>query len=159
MIDPYDRAQPDTPLPRLRNGINIGKKGSKIMEQMHFTLRYVCQELGISPKTVRKYIDEGLVEPSDFLSGQPLFDQTAFERLAKIRRLRRDLGINIAGIDIILRLLERVEELNEEIGRLKDLAATTNRVSIRTSGGVFDQYPAPTCIIGGEICKIEVIEE
>ncbi len=144
---------------RLKAYGKYSKEWLATMDRMHFTLRYVCQELGISPKTVRKYIEEGLVEPQDFLSGQPLFDRSAFERLAKIRRLRRDLGINIAGIDIILRLLERVEELNDEIGRLKGQVAAAHGRNLPAYGGIFDQHPAPTCIIGGEIRKIEVIEE
>lgn len=129
------------------------------MDRMHFTLGYVCRELGVSPKTVKNYMAEGLVEPLDFLSGQPVFDKTAFERLEKIMRLRRDLGINIAGIDIILRLLERIERLNEEIGRLKDQVAGARAGSMPAYGGIFDQHPAPTCIIDGKICKIEVIED
>jgi len=83
-----------------------------------YSLKYVCKYIGLSPKTVRKYVSEGLVEVCSQSSNEILFDEKALERLQKIRRLREDLGINLAGIDVILRLLKRIEDLQEEIYRL-----------------------------------------
>lgn len=82
-----------------------------------YTFNYVCARCGISPKTLRRYIKEGLISPTYTEEGTVVFDEVVLERLEIIRRLRCDLGVNIAGIDIILRLISRIRELQDELDR------------------------------------------
>jgi len=76
-----------------------------------YSFSYVCTRCGISPNTLRRYIREGLISPIYTDQGHTAFDQVTIERLEIIKRLRCELGVNLAGIDIILRLTARIREL------------------------------------------------
>ncbi len=69
----------------------------------------VARELHISVRTLRRYEAFGLVQPVQ-AGGQWLYRAEDLARLRKIRRLTEDLGVNLAGVEIILHLLERLEE-------------------------------------------------
>jgi hypothetical protein len=72
----------------------------------------------VHPGMLDRMIEWGLVVPAE---SQPvmLFLETAVPRIWKIMRLRRDLGINWAGIGVVLDLLDQIEELEREIDRLR----------------------------------------
>ena len=82
------------------------------------TLHEVSRLVDLHPEMVLRLVDLGLVDPE---VGEPewLFQDTAVPRIWKIRRLHRDLGINWAGIGVVLDLLERIEELEREIAWLR----------------------------------------
>ncbi len=85
---------------------------------IYYEMKVVAEKIGLSPKTIRLWIREGLVEPQK--RGQRyLFAEEDLQKLLLIRRLRDDLGVNLAGIDIILQLLDRLRELQEELDRLR----------------------------------------
>jgi DNA-binding transcriptional MerR regulator len=62
---------------------------------------------------LRRYIRIGLVRPSQ-LEGGPQFDDVEMARLRRIRRLADDLGLNSAAIEIVLRLIDQIEALQQE---------------------------------------------
>jgi DNA-binding transcriptional MerR regulator len=64
---------------------------------------------------MQQYVDYGLMEPLPHAGVQPLFDAAGVARLQRIERLRRDLGINLAGIAVILDLLDRLTALQREV--------------------------------------------
>ncbi len=85
---------------------------------IYYELRVVAKKIGLSPRTLKVWIEEGLIEPRR--EGRKiLFAEDDLKRLFTIRRLRDDLGVNLAGIDIILQLLDRLAEMQAEINRLK----------------------------------------
>ncbi len=85
---------------------------------IYYELRVVAKKIGLSPRTLKVWIEEGLIEPRR--EGRKiLFAEDDLKRLLTIRRLRDDLGVNLAGIDIILQLLDRLAKLQAEIDRLK----------------------------------------
>jgi len=61
---------------------------------------------GLSPSRVRRLVRAGLVEPAVVDRGRPFFGPIQLARFRKIRRLTTDLGVNLAGVEIILRLTE-----------------------------------------------------
>jgi MerR family transcriptional regulator/heat shock protein HspR len=69
----------------------------------------VARQLHVSLRTLRRYEAFGLVQPVR-AGGQLLYRAEDLARLRKIRRLTEDLGVNLAGVEIILRLIERLEE-------------------------------------------------
>jgi hypothetical protein len=64
----------------------------------------LAREAGVHPEVVRRFVRLGLLEP-------PPFPRDAAARLARARRLRRDLGLNYAGAVLACELLARIEEL------------------------------------------------
>jgi len=91
---------------------------TRVPSQEMLTLDDLSRLVDLHPEMVLRLVDLGLVEPE---VGEPewLFHDTAVPRIWKIRRLHRDLGINWAGIGVVLDLLERIEELEREIAWLR----------------------------------------
>ena len=68
----------------------------------------------IHPQIVEQFIEVGLIEPVERVGPAPLFDVSVVPRLRIIERLRCDLGINLAGIAVILDIVDRLRELESE---------------------------------------------
>jgi len=83
------------------------------------TVQDLATAAGLDSSDVEKIVGLGVIEPSSNTRSGPLFSQTAVGRLRRIVRLRRDLGINLAGIAVVLDLRERIESLEREVGRLR----------------------------------------
>lgn len=71
------------------------------------------------PQTLRLYEREGLIEPERADSGVRLYCDADIELLRRIQRFTQDLGVNLAGVAIILRLVDQIEELQDEVDRLR----------------------------------------
>ncbi|HEY3414458.1 MAG TPA: helix-turn-helix transcriptional regulator [Armatimonadota bacterium] len=67
------------------------------------------------PQTLRAYERQGLVQPKRSDSHNRLYSEADIERLRQIQRLTRDLGVNLAGVEVILDLLDRMEAMREEM--------------------------------------------
>ena len=66
---------------------------------------------GVHPDIVRRFIEFGLIEPAGGSAAGILLDPKAVLRISVIQRLRRDLGVNLAGVGVILELLDRLRKL------------------------------------------------
>jgi len=75
----------------------------------------VAEMYGIHPQTLRLYEREGLLKPSRTEGNTRLYTEDDLQRLEFILNLARDLGVNIAGIAIILNMRERMEEMNRQM--------------------------------------------
>jgi len=96
-----------------------------------YLISIVAKILSIHPQTLRQYERENLVTPSRSGGRIRLYSQRDIDRIKMILRLTRELGVNLAGVDIILRLKEHVEILEQDVNDL------THEVSkLRNSGGV-----------------------
>ena len=93
-----------------------------------YLISIVSSMLNIHPQTLRQYERDGLISPSRTSGRMRLYSQRDIDRMKMILRLTRDLGVNIAGIDIILRLKEQMEEMEREIEHLKDELRNVNRL-------------------------------
>ncbi len=74
----------------------------------------VCEMFNIHPQTLRIYEREGLIRPKR-VGGARLYSQDDLERIRMIINLTRDLGVNRAGVDIILRMRRRLELMQREM--------------------------------------------
>ena len=74
----------------------------------------VCEMFNIHPQTLRLYEREGLLHPQR-VSGARLYSQADLERIRMILNLTKELGVNRAGVDIILRMRRRFEALQREM--------------------------------------------
>ncbi len=86
-------------------------------KQPLFMISVVSRMLGVHPQTLRLYEREGLVTPQRTKRTR-LYSQEDVERLAMIVRLTRELGVNRAGVDIILRLRHRLEVMQQEVDEM-----------------------------------------
>ncbi len=84
-----------------------------------YLISVVSKILNIHPQTLRQYEREGLIKPSRTEGKMRLYSQRDIDRLKLILSLVRDLGVNLAGVEIILQLKEEIEELQKEIESLK----------------------------------------
>ena len=84
-----------------------------------YLISVVAKVLNIHPQTLRQYEREGLISPSRTEGKTRLYSQKDIDRIKTILRLTRELGVNLAGVDIILRLKEKMEEMEREIERLQ----------------------------------------
>ncbi|MFN4182987.1 MAG: heat shock protein transcriptional repressor HspR, partial [bacterium] len=78
-----------------------------------YTIGVVAEMLGVHPQTLRVYEREGLVKPHRSQRNSRLFSRKDIERIRLILSLTQDLGVNLAGVEIILRLLKEREEFNK----------------------------------------------
>ncbi len=80
----------------------------------------VAEMYEIHPQTLRLYEREGLLQPSRTVGNTRLYTDEDLERLEFILNLARELGVNIAGIAIILQMRERMEEMNRQMQNFVD---------------------------------------
>ena len=84
-------------------------------EHEQLTLNGLATCTGVHPALIEHFVEYGLLEPSTRRGTQLFFDPACIARLRTIERLRRDLGANLAGIAVILDLLERLTLLQREV--------------------------------------------
>jgi MerR family transcriptional regulator/heat shock protein HspR len=92
-----------------------------------YLISVVASMLDIHPQTLRQYEREGLVEPSRTQGRMRLYSQRDIDRMKLILRLTRQMGVNLAGVDIILQLKEQMDNMQREIEQLKDELSSVNR--------------------------------
>ncbi len=84
-----------------------------------YLISVVAKALNIHPQTLRQYEREGLVTPSRTSGKMRLYSQRDIDRINMILRLTRDLGVNLAGVDIILQFKDQIDQMEQEIEDLK----------------------------------------
>jgi MerR family transcriptional regulator/heat shock protein HspR len=82
-----------------------------------FTISAVAEEFDVHPQTLRLYEREGLLKPSRSEGNTRLYTDTDLERLELILSLTRDLGVNLAGVEIILNMREKMDAMQREFER------------------------------------------
>lgn len=85
-----------------------------------FLISVVAKILSIHPQTLRQYEKEGLLTPERTDGKMRLYSQKDIDKIKTILRLTRDLGVNLAGVDIILRLKDKLDELDSTIEDLQN---------------------------------------
>ena len=84
-----------------------------------YLISVVAKVLSIHPQTLRQYEREGLIEPSRTDGKIRLYSQRDIDRIKLILRLTRDMGINLAGVDVILKLKNQLHEFENIIDELR----------------------------------------
>ena len=82
-----------------------------------YTISAVAELYDIHPQTLRLYEREGLLKPSRSIGNTRLFEDSDLERLEVILSLTRDLGVNLAGVEIILNMREKMDSMQREFER------------------------------------------
>jgi MerR family transcriptional regulator/heat shock protein HspR len=96
-----------------------------------YTISAVAEIYDIHPQTLRLYEREGLLKPSRSIGNTRLYEDSDLERLEIILSLTRELGVNLAGVEIILNMREKMAAMQREFERffeyLKDHAGEFSR--------------------------------
>jgi MerR family transcriptional regulator/heat shock protein HspR len=96
-----------------------------------YMISAVAEQYDIHPQTLRLYEREGLLRPSRSEGNTRLYTDEDLDRLEIILKLTRDLGVNLAGVEIILNMLEKMAEMQSQIEefmtRLNQELALQNR--------------------------------
>ena len=99
----------------VRNQHSAMKKRAKT-----YTISAVAEQFELHPQTLRLYEREGLLKPSRSEGNTRLYTDTDLERLEIILSLTRDLGVNLAGVEIILNMREKMDAMQREFERFFD---------------------------------------
>jgi MerR family transcriptional regulator, heat shock protein HspR len=82
-----------------------------------YTISAVAEQFELHPQTLRLYEREGLLKPSRSEGNTRLYTDPDLERLEIILSLTRDLGVNLAGVEIILNMREKMDAMQREFER------------------------------------------
>ena len=100
-----------------------------------FTISAVAEQFDLHPQTLRLYEREGLLKPSRSEGNTRLYTDTDLERLEVILSLTRDLGVNLAGVEIILNMREKMDAMQREFERFFEY--------LQTHAEEFSQFTEP----------------
>lgn len=89
-----------------------------------YTISAVAELFDVHPQTLRLYEREGLLKPSRSEGNTRLYTDTDLERLEVILSLTRDLGVNLAGVEIILNMREKMDAMQREFERFFEYLRT-----------------------------------
>jgi MerR family transcriptional regulator/heat shock protein HspR len=94
----------------------MARKNEK--RRRYVMISVVAERYDIHPQTLRLYEREGLLRPARSAGNTRLYDEEALRRLELILTLTRDMGVNLAGVELILRLREQLDHAREERDQL-----------------------------------------
>ena len=86
----------------------------------YYMISAVAQKYNIHPQTLRLYEREGLLKPSRSEGNTRLYTEDDVERLEVILKLTRDLGVNLAGVEIILNMRRKTELMQHEVNEFME---------------------------------------
>jgi MerR family transcriptional regulator/heat shock protein HspR len=112
-----------------------------------YMIGVVAEMLNVHPQTLRFYEKKGLVRPSRTVGRTRMYSAEDIDEVARLLRLTRDLGVNLAGVEIILKMRRRMIEMQKQLedlvsylredgGEAKDRAAREPREAlVRAASG------------------------
>jgi len=92
----------------------------------------IAERYGIHPQTLRMYEREGLLRPARTEGNTRLYDNDTIERLEIILTLTRHLGVNLAGVEVILHMKQRMESMQGDVQKM--LQALREEAEARRGG-------------------------
>lgn len=91
------------------------KRGRKTRGKAGYMISAVAEMYNLHPQTLRLYEREGLLAPSRSEGNTRLYTEEDLEQLEIILKLTRDMGVNLAGVEIILNMRRRMSEMEREM--------------------------------------------
>jgi len=84
-----------------------------------YVISIAARMVGMHAQTLRQYERVGLVEPRRTRGNVRMYSRADVARLRQVQRLINDLGVNLAGVEVILRMNERMQQMEQEMERLR----------------------------------------
>jgi len=85
-----------------------------------YVISIAARMLGVHAQTLRYYERAGMIEPSRSRGNRRLYSAEDIERLRRMKTLMDDLGVNLAGVEVIMRMSRRMLEMEREIQDLEE---------------------------------------
>ena len=99
---------------------------------VYFSIGQVAESYNVHQQTLRQYERQGLLTPSRTEGNTRLYCERDLERLETILNLTRELGVNLAGVEIVLNMREKMETMQQQINELiKHLQDALEKYDIR----------------------------
>jgi MerR family transcriptional regulator/heat shock protein HspR len=97
-----------------------------------FIISVAARMVGLHAQTLRYYERVGLIWPSRSQGKQRLYSPAEVDRLRRIKTLTDDLGVNLAGAEVALKLMDRIEELEQQLAQItEELGLVRGRAQTR----------------------------
>ena len=122
-------------------------------EQKFVMISVVAERYGIHPQTLRLYEREGLIKPVRSAGNTRLYDEEALRRLEIILTLTRDLGVNLAGVEVILNMKERMDKMQGDLEKM--LEVVRRMADERRQQGTVEHKHALVKIQSGPLTKMK----
>jgi MerR family transcriptional regulator, heat shock protein HspR len=100
-----------------------------------FVISVAARLVGLHEQTLRYYERAGLLEPARSKGRIRLYSLHDLERVRQIRRLTDEMGVNLAGVEVIMRLTDRIRELEQHINELEAEVRRLRATSVRANRG------------------------
>jgi MerR family transcriptional regulator/heat shock protein HspR len=88
-------------------------------DRPRYMISVAAELVGMHPQTLRAYEDKGLVRPGRTPGGTRLYSEDDLDRLRIIQRLTTEIGLNLAGVELVLRLEDELRKAHTQIERLQ----------------------------------------
>jgi chaperone modulatory protein CbpM len=92
--------------------------GIILEEEIHLSLRELCDACAVHAEFITELVDEGVIEPSGFDKSHWCFSGVSLHRIRAAKHLQRDLGVNLAGVALALDLLDEMQRLHTQLQKL-----------------------------------------
>ena len=97
---------------------------NQFREEPCFVISVAARIVGVHAQTLRHYERVGLIWPSRTVGRQRLYSMADIERLRRLKSLTEDMGVNLAGAEIALKLMAKIEELEGQVRELSEAVTT-----------------------------------
>jgi MerR family transcriptional regulator/heat shock protein HspR len=116
-------------------------------DRPRYMISVAADIVGMHPQTLRIYENKGLVRPKRTPGGTRLYSERDLERLRTIQRLTSELGLNLAGVEHVLRLQDEVQKMRDRLERMeRDMRRAVDEVH-RTYKRELVLYRPPTELV------------
>ena len=100
--------------------MNIYERVNSDNREPCYVISIAASMLGIPTYTLRYYEKIGIIEPSRSQGNTRLYSESDIVLLRRVKTLVEDMGVNLAGVEVILHMMQRMNELQDELERMRD---------------------------------------
>ena len=121
-----------------------------------YMIGVVADMLKIHPQTLRFYEKKGLLRPSRTVGRTRMYSADDVEEIARLLRLTRDMGVNLAGAEIIVKMRRRMIDMQKQIESLLEYVRENGGVEGRTEKGATDSREALVRAASGQLTPLDL---
>ena len=98
----------------------MNERQTQANDQPCYVISVAARMVGMHAQSLRNYERMGLIQPGRSQGRVRLYSQSDIERLLNIQRMVQDLGVNLAGVDVIMNMRQRMQQMEHEMALLRE---------------------------------------